>query len=260
MTDERICVICGRRPYERAQVCWPDRGRLPHILADIADLYLQLPEVLERGQAAGQRVSGSREAPVPVSLDVVDLSASARIGNATAQAKRNPDDQIGHISVPSILDAWVRDWRDEMAFAQSLPLPTVPELVRWLRDRIEWACDRHPAVDEFAAEMVKTRGILRSILGLTESEPDFCDGVVCKSCDRMALYRDGQYVECDACGLLYTEAEYNEWVALLEGQVKCPECGVKVARAVRGKESVTGVIPLRYHPCGHMGRVERMAA
>lgn len=222
MSTEHLCVICQKRPYERAQVCGPDRGRLPHVLDDIVDLFPRLAEVLARAQAVGQRVSGSREAPVPVSVDVVDLSGRARNGNATAEAKENPEDQVGHISVPSILDQWVRDWRDEMAFAQSLPLPTVPELARWLKDRLEWACDRHPAIDEFAAEMVKTRGVLRAIVDLssTSGDDEYCDGVVCKSCDRFALYRDGKYVECDHCGLLYTEAEYAEWVGLLDAQTK----------------------------------------
>lgn len=216
MSEEHLCVICMRRAYERAQVCAADRSRLPHILADIVDLWRQLPEALPRGQAAGQRVTGSREAPVPVSIDVVDLTAPARAGTV-----HDPlGDQIGYTAVASVLDQWARDFRDEMAFRQSLPEPTVPELARWLSDRLSWACDRHPAVDEFASEMVGQRGILRAILGLTDPEPDYCDGVVCKSCDRYALYRDGKYVECGNCGLLYTEAEYHDWVGLLAGQAR----------------------------------------
>jgi hypothetical protein len=218
--QEHRCVICQRRQYERAQVCQPDRTRLPHILTDIEELHAQLPAALAKAQSAGQRVTGSREAPVPISLDVVDLAAAARNGGLTAEAKKHPDDQVGQIAVASILDQWCRDWRDEMAFAQSLPVPTVPELCRWLRDRCDWACDRHAAVDEFAAEMVKLRGALRSVLQLTDPEPDYCDGVVCKSCDRYSLYRDGKYVECGKCGLLYTEDEYREWTGLLAGQAR----------------------------------------
>ncbi len=217
---ERCCVICQRRPYERAQVCDADRARLPHILTDIEELHAKLPEAYARGHAAGQKVSGSPEAPAPVSIDALDLSAGARNGGLTEAAKEHPDDQIGQIAVASILDQWVRDWRDEMAFAQSLPLPTVSELSKWLRNRIGWACDRHPAIDEFAAEMVKLRGALRAVLQLTDPEPDYCDGVVCKSCDRYSLYRDGKYVECGKCGLLYTEEEYREWVGLLAGQAR----------------------------------------
>lgn len=216
----RICVICVRRPYMRERACDPCRARLPHLIAEIADLWAQLPEALQPGANGAQRVSGSREAPVPVNVDALDLSADARNSEATDAAKEHPEDQIGQVAVASILDQWCRDWRDEMAFAQSLPVPTVPELARWLQDRTEWACDRHPAVDEFAAEMRRLRAVLRGTLGLTEPPPEFCDGVVCRKCDRYALYREGDYVECDVCGLLYSEKEYHEWVGLLAGQAR----------------------------------------
>lgn len=220
MSEERLCAICQRRPYERIQVCQADRTRLPLVVRDVVTFWSQLPEALERGQGEGQKVSGSREAPVPLSLDAVDLSAQARNGNSTTAAKEHPEDQVGHPAVASILDQWVRDWRDEMAFAQSLPVPTVPKLARWLTDRMEWACDRHPAIDEFAAEMARLRAVLRGVLGLTEPEAVFCDGVVCKACDRYALYRsDDKYAaECDECGMLYSEDEYREWVGLLAAE------------------------------------------
>jgi hypothetical protein len=172
------------------------------------------------GQNEAQRVTGSREAPIPLNVDVVDLSAQARNAQATDAAKAHPEDQIGQVAVASILDQWARDWRDEMAFAQSLPVPTVPELARWLGNRVEWACDRHPAVDEFAAEMGRLRAVLRGVLGLSEPQAEFCDGVVCRKCDRYALYREGDYVECDHCGLLYSEREYHDWVGLLAGQAR----------------------------------------
>lgn len=219
-SEDRVCVICQKRHYERAQACTPCRDRLPRTLADIAALHAQLPDVIQRDQANTQRVTGSREAPVPVNIDAVDLSAHARNGNATQEAKEHPEDQIGQIAVASILDQWAADWRDEMAFRQTLPAPTVPGLTHWLSDRCEWACDRHPAIDEFAAEMGRLRAVLRGVLGLTEPEPEFCDGVVCRKCDRYALYRESDYVECDHCGLLYSWAEYAEWVGLLAAQAR----------------------------------------
>jgi hypothetical protein len=220
MTDEHICVICQRRPYERRQVCDPCRGRLTHTVATVAHLWAQLPEAMQPGQNEAQRVTGSREAPIPLNVDVVDLSAQARNAQATDAAKAHPEDQIGQVAVASILDQWARDWRDEMAFAQSLPVPTVPELARWLGNRVEWACDRHPAVDEFAAEMGRLRAVLRGVLGLLDPPAEFCDGVVCRKCDRYALYREGDYVECDHCGLLYSEQEYHDWVGLLAGAAR----------------------------------------
>lgn len=220
MTEERICCICQKRPYMRAQACDPCRDRLPRTLADIADLHAQLPGALQPGQNGAQRVTGSREAPIPVNVDVLDLSAHARNSAATQEAKEHPEDQIGQVAVAVLLDQWCRDWRDEMAFAQSQPQPTVPDLVRFLADRCEWACDRHPAVDEFAAEMSRLRAVLRGVLGLLDPPAEFCDGVVCRKCDRYALYREADYVECDHCGLLYSEQEYHDWVGLLAGQAR----------------------------------------
>lgn len=265
MTDERICVICQKRPYMRAQACGPCRDRLPRTLADIADLHAQLvdppadePDVWTVKQRrmlpipttnparlprwidgpwvdqpgydpvaavlpanakptdSAPRVTGSREAPVPANLDAIDLTLAPGPGVIHDPYR----DQTGMIAVAAMLDQWARDWRDEMAFAQSLPVPTVPELARWLSDRVEWACDRHPAVDEFANEMGRLRAILRGVLGLTEPPAEFCDGIVCRKCDRYALYRENDYVECDHCGLLYSETEYREWVGLLAGAAR----------------------------------------
>lgn len=165
--------------------------------------------------SGGPRVTGSREAPVPVDIDAIDLTMPARNAAATSEAKRWPDDQVGRVAVATILDQWTRDWRDEMAFAQSLPVPTVPVLAKWLSDRCQWACDRHNFVGEFAGEMRRLRAILRGALGLIEPELAICDGVVCRDCDHYSLFRDAGYVECGSCGLLYTEAEYQDWVRLL---------------------------------------------
>jgi hypothetical protein len=220
MSEEHRCVICDRRPYERRQVCDPCRTRLGHLIATVADLWARLPQAMQPGRNDAQRVTGSREAPIPLNVDAADLSAHARNSEATQAAKAHPEDQIGQIAVASILDQWCRDWRDEMAFRQSLPEPTVPALAKWLTDRVDWAADRHPAVDEFAAEMGRLRAVLRGVLGLLDPPAEFCDGVVCRKCDRYALYREGDYVECDHCGLLYSEQEYHDWVGLLAGAAR----------------------------------------
>lgn len=268
MTEEHQCVICQRRPYMRAQVCDACRDRLPRTIAEIVELWKQLPDAMPRDQSNGQRVTGSREAPVPLNVDALDLALPARVPEASAEGRKHPEDQVGHPAVASILDQWCRDWRDEMAFAQSLPVPTVPELARFLINRCDWAADRHPAVDEFASEMGRLRAVLRGVLGLIEPPAEFCDGVVCRKCDRYALYRESDYVECDHCGLLYSESEYEEWAALIAGQVRCPVCDARVAKAVRGRAARgDDVEPITYYPCGDTievgllaGQARRMAA
>jgi hypothetical protein len=220
MTEEHLCTICLKRQYMRERVCDACRTRLPHTIADIAHLWTQLPAAMQPAHTDNQRVTGSREAPTPVNIDALDLSATARSGEASTAAREHPEDQIGQVPVAFILDQWARDWRDEMAFRQSLPQPTVPELAKWLIDRVDWAADRHPAIDEFATEISRLRAVLRGTLGLYDPPPEFCDGVVCRKCDRYALYREGDYVECDHCGLLYSEQEYHDWVGLLAGAAR----------------------------------------
>ena len=186
-------------------------------------------------------VTGSRERATPVNLDTVDLANDARRPNATAAARQHPDDQIGHLSVATVLDSWVRDLRDTLWPGLHLPPATVPELVAWLLvgvsdtspgARIDDACDRHPAIDEMAIELHELRRTLRGALGESEPQPERIEGVACRGCDLRTLFRQpGDYyrAECGACGLLYTEAEYVEWV----GELAADERGKRSTEEVQ---------------------------
>lgn len=181
-------------------------------------------------------VSGSRERPIPINVDSVDLAAHARPGSVGIRTRGDwshrpggDPDQVGRLSVATVLDFWVRDWRDTLWLDQHLPPATVPELIAWLRVgasedavgvRIDDACDRHPAIDEMAIEVHNLRRALRGVLGETDPQPELIDGVACRSCDLRALVRqpdDFYRAECGGCGLLYTDAEFAEWVTQLGG-------------------------------------------
>lgn len=177
-------------------------------------------------------VSGSREPAAPADLNTIDLTANARRPNATTAARQHPDDQIGHLSVATILDSWIRDLRDTLWPDQHLPPAAVGEQVAWLRvgagddqpgTRINDACDRHPAIDEMAAELRDLRATLRGVLGDTDPRPQHLDGVACKRCDLRALMHqpgDHYRAECGACGELYTDVEYTDWVRHLAGTLQ----------------------------------------
>lgn len=205
------CVICQRREAEQPQVCLGDRLWLDRTLAEIVELYAMLPANMVPGQAQGQRVSGSREAPLPLRVDPLDLSMPARtdgIHDDPVQAfetvpvevevylptdpdaaeylvmvvpmrqrrirldgdgkpvKRPSGDQVGLTSIPSALDSWVREWAETRQMDEWLPEPNVYELVGWLCRRLDWACDHHPAVDEFATEIRRLHGTLRAVVGI----------------------------------------------------------------------------------------------
>jgi hypothetical protein len=262
MTTDRAgnCVVCQARDARYGMVCDSDRSRLSRWLVEIPELlaelagggYVQrdvrgvrvddegvrwphydhvanvLPTGPIAGPGAGGHVGGSKDPPVPISVNDADLLASARVLHLTDLRKvydgRYPEhheDQVGHLSVAAVLDGWVRDWRDLRNRGEGLPEPSVPTLCNWLQNRIEWACDEHPAVDEFAGELGKLRSALYGLLGLYD-HPDYKAGVPCRSCDALTLVRrsGSDYVECGSCPALLSPDEYQRWVGLLAAEVK----------------------------------------
>ncbi len=200
---EHQCVICQRRPYARAQVCDGCRTWLAGQPGLIAELHAGLDDALVPATSGGQRVSGSREAPLPLAVDALDLGLPARAGTITDPY----DDQVGHVSVATVLDTWVRDWAGQRR--EGLPAADVATLARWLADRTDWACDTHTAVDEYAAELRQLTRTLRVVTGTAQLVVRL--PAPCPDCDLLSLIRaDGEdHVRCTECGRLWTEDEYQ---------------------------------------------------
>lgn len=251
MIEEPIgtCSVCRRRDPEFGLVCPGCRSRLAGWLRELPDLYADLvarDDVL-RSSAGHGHVSGTHEAPVPIRVDAVDLTADARVLHLASLPAREDrllpcrycrayhpagsysplgphesyDDQAGHLSVASVLDGWVRDWREHRDRGEGLPDPLVPTLCRWLGDRLEDACDDHPAIGDFAEELRELRRALYGQLGLFDV-PDYKQGVPCRACDMLTLVRHSgsEYTECSTCGLLLSADEYGTWVALLAAHLR----------------------------------------
>lgn len=214
------CVVClHRRPY-LPPVCGGCRTRLGHQLRELPNLYALLPTALIPTPNPGQRISGTPEHPLPISVSVVDMLAAARQPNPTEQGRRWPEDQTGLLSVASTLDQWVRDWRDLRNKRERLPNPTVAALTRWLDVRLEWACDHHKAIDEFALELRHTMTAMRTALALRRHIDRL--QAPCPTCDVRALYREvdpdkgaDDYISCGNCDRLWTEIEYVRLAAIL---------------------------------------------
>lgn len=219
---DAACVVCGnpRRIPNRPPVCDGCRARLVSQLRELPELYALLPAVLARPGGSAEKVSGTREAPVPLSLDVVDLLAESRRPNPTAEARSHPDDAVGGLSVASALDEWVRDWRAARSKGEGLPVPTVAALSGWLRVRLDWACDQHPAIGEFATEIRHIAASLRTTLALRRHVDRL--EAPCPTCDMRALYREvdpvrgaADYIRCGGCGRLWTPDEYARLAVIL---------------------------------------------
>jgi hypothetical protein len=270
-----LCVVCQTATVERPNVCAHDRNRIPGILRDLGQAYAALlaePEPAEpgllviddgtfdgpyvydvvplpagptRATAGSAPVSGSREAPVPVSLDLVDLTAPARAGSLLPHANADLHqaasvvprtktlerhtygarwvDQVGHLSVATELDFWVVDWIEARGQREHRPAPNVPDLIRWLGDRVDDACDHNGAIDEFATKVSELLWTCRRLAGELPPLPEKCHGIPCSRCDMLDLWRHpgSQWrAECGTCGRLYDEDDYERWVRMLSAGLK----------------------------------------
>lgn len=249
------CVICAERPpEERSLACARCAGRLAGALRQIPVLVdelrtlaaevdthlpaLRFPPGHDRagqlvphrdplsdlpagplsGAVRGARVSGSPEARLPIRIDPTDLLARPRNGSLAVAARSPwPDDQVGHLAVASVLDFWARDWADLLG--EGLPVPEVGRLCGWLSDRLDWALEDHPALDEFAGDVSRLLGALYGLAGLGLAAPKLMEAP-CPSCGLLALTQPfpEAYIEC-ACGRCLTPDEYEEYVMDMRHEV-----------------------------------------
>ncbi len=211
------CVVCTHHHPERGMVCEACRTWADGILRDIAELHAQLPAALIPGASSHEHVSGTPEAPLPLQVAPLDLGMPARALTLTAAGRQHRDDQIGDLSVASVLKTWADYWR-EYLYRERPPRPTVPHLVRWMRDRLHWACDNHPAIDECVAELRDLRGRLRVVLGQTSPKGELLR-VPCSKCDQLTLHRrpgdDRVHCQDDDCAAILYPDEYERWTQLL---------------------------------------------
>lgn len=239
MADEErtgSCVCCQLRNPQPDQgvVCGPCRSRVAGQLRDIPALVAELrdppgadpandavstllPAAAIAGQSSAPRVNGSREAPVPISVDRVDLLSAARVPSLTRAYAGQLDDQVGYQPAATILDGWCRMFAEERR--ESTPNPDVQTQCKWLSDRLD-ELFKHPAVDEFAGELGDLWHVLRRACGLTMPKPEICWGVQCR--DENCSYTNtlirlpgSEWIECTECGLLLSEDEYKAWIKLL---------------------------------------------
>jgi hypothetical protein len=125
-------------------------------LLDLGRALDELPHRLMPNAGATGR-SGTRvTAPAPIRLDVVSL--------------------LGRGGIADVLGGWEREWCEwhvgdptpaERTDGEHLAV-LVDEPARceaWLAERLRWACRRHPAVDEFAADIEQLHADTRAALG-----------------------------------------------------------------------------------------------
>ncbi|MEU6181182.1 hypothetical protein [Streptomyces coeruleorubidus] len=159
---------------------------------------------VQRG-GAGERVSASKEAPIPLRLDVLSLLGPS------ADEVLSGDDQVGPVPVVGVLSAWSDLVSEE---ARQKPVSrTVSTLTQYLVSNVEWAC-RQEWVADFAEEL---EGLLRTLRKVSGIEPvRIVLPVLCPSCEMRTMIREegsGWSAECRACPAIKLSArEYGHLV------------------------------------------------
>ena len=149
-------------------------------------LYAALADALVPGSASGEgRVAQNRTAPLPLKL--APLSLSARGG------------------VVTILQTWLVDWHETLGWThprwEGNLQGQLDQVVRALRNNLDWAAAEHPAFGEFSTEVA---GIVRSCrLQITGEKPERRIAVLCPCGCQMKITVSTPGARCTACGTQY---------------------------------------------------------
>jgi hypothetical protein len=189
-----------------------------------------LPELVVPGAGKGSEVrSKNPEAPLPLVIDPVDLTLNRTPPQGPIRLDRlaaNAEDQIGHLPVRVTLGTWIRDWADRRNVGEHGDLDGgIGSMCVWLANRTGWACDNHPAVDEYAAELQHLRGLLFALVGRPEPDerPTPLPGVPCPRCRHMSLARRHDLaVECSwpDCRSVWKPEEYERVTKAVAGAIR----------------------------------------
>jgi hypothetical protein len=204
--DYALCCVCPvlrpkgkpRRP-DRGQVCDGCYERLSGDLSAIPEAYALVDSDPVRGTSE-IRIREFESRP-PLNIGALSLLGP---GVDTPLAR---------------LDFWAQDWAGMLG--QKLPGATVLELCGWLGVRLGWACDNHPAIDEFAQDVREVTGQLRAYGGKQLGErvgkcPRTIHGNPCDT----QLYVDPYVhkIECQRCHMTWSQ-EVGGWVHLRAQQM-----------------------------------------
>ncbi|WP_406188964.1 hypothetical protein [[Kitasatospora] papulosa] len=199
LAETTTCTICRRDLRD------DEAGRYAcRICVDLIDQHLRAlagPEGLYARLSAqltpwagngGPAVSGSRTAPVPLRLEVLNLMTAG-----------------GPVLGP--LETWVRDWEDcgraDMCEAGTLQR-RVDHAVGTLRFNLQWAATSHPAFDEFGREVhAMWRTLDRQITG---ERPARIVPVACPCGTVLRITLDTAGARCVGCGEQYGHSELME--------------------------------------------------
>lgn len=180
------CAVCDRAARERVhRGC---RERIEADLRELPDLYRQLGPALIPGRRGGDGRSGTKAAPLPCSLDALDL--------------------LGRGGIEGVVGGWARDLceRERWDIPQ---FGTIAATVDWscgvLILNLGMICDEHPAVREMAHELRQIAGQARRLI--TGEKPARRVPVTCTCGHVLRITIDTAGVRCPGCSTQYGHSE-----------------------------------------------------
>jgi hypothetical protein len=153
--------------------------------------------------AAGEPVSGSRDAPVPGRLDVLSFLGPSPYPGL-------PAGLVG-------LRTWVRAVCEGRRVTP--PTPDAVAVFGFLGRHGDWVAAQ-PWAGGYATEVHSVAAAARSLAGSGPGRAEHMHGVACPRCDARTLFRspghDGRRCEPRAggCGATMSEADYSRWLGL----------------------------------------------
>lgn len=200
-----FCLICTHTTDRPRTACARCEHRLRGWLAEIPRQVVLLTASLELGSRPAQGYGGAGRAhsPLPVRGDVLTLLGPAAPG-PVRDTKR---DQDGPAPIHAVLHAWADHLAEDLGHMLPPITPRGP-YADYLARHLDHAV-RAPWIAPFHAELAD---LVHRIRTVTSTEPRRRPmDAPCPSCEAFGLGRvDWEaYVDCEACGLLLTPAEYD---------------------------------------------------
>lgn len=202
------CAVCGKET-DLPRTCRPCRNRIRGVLLGLPEAVVacwMARHLVQRG-GESERVQTSKEAPMPLRLDVLNILGPS------ADAVLTGEDQEGPVPVVGVLSAW-----SDLVAEQTRQSPvghTVSTLTQHLLDHVEWAC-RQEWVADFAAELERLLKTLRKVSGIETVR--ILLPVICPTCDLRTMVREegsGYAAQCRYCQVVrLSTREYGQLVAV----------------------------------------------
>lgn len=217
----RWCIVCARQRLggDLPQTCRRCVDRARYNLARAVELYALLPVAIldaAYGQP-GRARNGPRSAETPfpggVGLAMLSSGSQGRSQTRTDIDTSHEADEVegDPASVLFILASWEDDWRHHFG-DPAAGRATVAAAAGYLNQRVGEAAQRHPAFDEFAADLRRLRRDLERVLALhddverardAECLAEDCGGMLTRRADDEHGLPDEW--ECDECHTGYDE-------------------------------------------------------